>query len=133
MHENVLVGHLTLLPSRTVAQLQPQLGDQTYPRRGDPDEVQGNERRSVSPSTNCPDRGRAMMSRRANEGEPDIGSEDGPNGTGGPTARPVQPRPVCPSCGSSHTQPFPHAGPGARVNMQCIDCRHLFKDKDLRA
>jgi hypothetical protein len=36
-------------------------------------------------------------------------------------------RPPCPRCGSAHTQPFTHAGPGARVNMKCIDCGHLFK------
>ncbi|MGZ6546103.1 MAG: hypothetical protein ACXVEI_12400 [Actinomycetota bacterium] len=35
-------------------------------------------------------------------------------------------RPVCPSCGSLHTQPFTHAGPVARVNMKCTDCGHLF-------
>jgi hypothetical protein len=36
-------------------------------------------------------------------------------------------RPACPSCGSTHTQPFTHAGPAARVNMRCTDCGHLFK------
>lgn len=39
---------------------------------------------------------------------------------------------ACPNCGSSHTQPFLHAGPGARVNMKCNDCGHLFKDPHLR-
>lgn len=37
------------------------------------------------------------------------------------------PRPSCPSCGSTHTQPFTHAGPGARVNMKCRTCGHLFR------
>jgi hypothetical protein len=37
------------------------------------------------------------------------------------------PRPACPSCGSVHTQPFTHAGPGARVNMKCRTCGHLFR------
>jgi uncharacterized OB-fold protein len=36
------------------------------------------------------------------------------------------PRPACPFCGSAHTEPFTHAGPGARVNMKCTDCGHLF-------
>lgn len=54
------------------------------------------------------------------------------NGTGAAIDRGQPPRPPCPSCGSKRTQPFAHAGPSARVNMQCTDCRHLFKDKDLR-
>jgi hypothetical protein len=58
--------------------------------------------------------------------------DDGANGTAPPIDRALQARPLCPSCGSKHTQPFLHAGPGARVNMQCTDCRHLFRDKDLR-
>ncbi len=41
-------------------------------------------------------------------------------------------RPVCPSCGSAHTQPFTHAGPAARVNMKCLDCGHLFKHRTPR-
>jgi uncharacterized Zn finger protein len=41
-------------------------------------------------------------------------------------------RAACPSCGSARTQPFAHAGPGARVNMKCLDCGTLFKDKGLR-
>ena len=41
-------------------------------------------------------------------------------------------RPVCPSCGSVHTQPFTHAGPAARVNMKCLDCGHLFKHRPPR-
>jgi hypothetical protein len=39
------------------------------------------------------------------------------------------PRPLCPACGSPHTQPFAHAGPAARVNMQCVDCGTLFKHR----
>lgn len=42
------------------------------------------------------------------------------------------PRPACPRCGSAHTQPFTHAGPGARVNMKCIDCGGLFRDPGRR-
>jgi rubredoxin len=38
-----------------------------------------------------------------------------------------RPRPVCPSCGSTKTQPFLHAGPAARVNMRCRDCGHTFR------
>ncbi|MEX2439650.1 MAG: hypothetical protein WD739_07195 [Actinomycetota bacterium] len=37
-------------------------------------------------------------------------------------------RPVCPQCGSGHTQPFTHAGPAARVNMRCVDCGYRFRD-----
>ncbi len=36
-------------------------------------------------------------------------------------------RPACPMCGSTRTQPFTHAGPGARVNMKCTNCGHLFR------
>jgi rubredoxin len=39
----------------------------------------------------------------------------------------VPPRPACPMCGSTRTQPFTHAGPGARVNMKCTSCGHLFR------
>jgi uncharacterized Zn finger protein len=39
----------------------------------------------------------------------------------------VPARPACPSCGSTRTQPFIHAGPVARVNMKCLDCGTLFK------
>ena len=42
-------------------------------------------------------------------------------------------RPACPACGSLHTQHFAHAGPGARVNMRCIDCGHRFKHLGQRA
>ncbi len=61
-----------------------------------------------------------------------MGDEGRKNRTGARDDRPLQARPPCPSCGSKHTQPFPYAGPGAHVNMQCTDCRHLFRDKDLR-
>ena len=61
-----------------------------------------------------------------------MGDEGTAKPPGARVYRPPQARPLCPSCGSKHTQPFPHAGPGARVNMQCTDCRHLFKDKGLR-
>lgn len=47
-----------------------------------------------------------------------------------PVERPE--RMACPSCGSTHTQPFTFAGPAARVNMKCMDCGHLFKDPHLR-
>ena len=64
------------------------------------------------------------------------GDRDGPLLTGGTqeteVVKEVAPRPVCPSCGSAHTQPFTHAGPGARVNMKCIDCGHLFRDRTTR-
>jgi hypothetical protein len=39
----------------------------------------------------------------------------------------ARPRPVCPTCGSNRTQPYLHAGPGARVNMKCNDCGQLFR------
>ena len=51
---------------------------------------------------------------------------DGPKIPEPPTRLP------CPVCGSSHTQPFLHAGPAARVNMKCNDCGNLFKDPHLR-
>ena len=43
------------------------------------------------------------------------------------------PRPECPFCGSTKTQPFTHAGPGARVNMKCTNCGHLFHAKLTRS
>ena len=43
------------------------------------------------------------------------------------------PRPDCPHCGSPKTQPFTHAGPGARVNMKCTNCGHLFHAKIIRS
>ena len=61
-----------------------------------------------------------------------MGDESGAKRTGAPIDRSPQARPQCPSCGSKHTQPFLYAGPGAHVNMQCTDCRHLFRDKELR-
>ena len=42
-------------------------------------------------------------------------------------------RPDCPFCGSTKTQPFTHAGPGARVNMKCTHCGHLFHAKIVRS
>jgi len=50
-------------------------------------------------------------------------------GTADPLVSPTEPspRPACPRCGSAHTQPFTHSGPGSRVNMKCIDCSLLFK------
>lgn len=50
----------------------------------------------------------------------------GATGTRPSDARPE--RPECPRCGSPHTQPFTHAGPGARVNMKCVDCGQLFRE-----
>jgi hypothetical protein len=40
----------------------------------------------------------------------------------------ARPRPVCPTCGSTRTQPYLHAGPAARVNMKCNDCGQLFRE-----
>jgi hypothetical protein len=53
-------------------------------------------------------------------------------GSQGDRAPVASDRAPCPSCGSTRTLPFPHAGPGARVNMRCTTCGHQFKDKDLR-
>ena len=39
----------------------------------------------------------------------------------------ARPRPECPTCGSTQTQPYLHAGPAARVNMKCNDCGQLFR------
>ena len=33
----------------------------------------------------------------------------------------------CPRCRSERTQPWGHAGPGARVNRKCDACGNLFK------
>lgn len=41
--------------------------------------------------------------------------------------RPVAARPVCPFCGSAKTQPFTHAGPGARTSMKCTTCGQRFR------
>ena len=46
---------------------------------------------------------------------------------------PPPPRPDCPFCGSTKTEPFTHAGPGARVNMKCTHCGHLFHAKIVRS
>lgn len=34
---------------------------------------------------------------------------------------------ACPRCRSERTQPWGHAGPGARVNRKCDTCGNLFK------
>ena len=34
---------------------------------------------------------------------------------------------ACPRCRSVRTQPWAHAGPGARVNRKCDACGNLFK------
>jgi hypothetical protein len=39
----------------------------------------------------------------------------------------ARPRSACPACGSARTQPYLHAGPGARVNMKCNECGRLFR------
>jgi hypothetical protein len=44
----------------------------------------------------------------------------------------ARPRPACPACGSGRTQPYLHAGPGARVNMKCNDCGQLFRGNATR-
>lgn len=36
-------------------------------------------------------------------------------------------RPPCPYCGSTATQPYPHAGPGARKRMTCTTCGRVFR------
>lgn len=38
----------------------------------------------------------------------------------------VAARPECPFCGSTATQPFTHAGPGARKRMKCTSCGRAF-------
>ena len=37
------------------------------------------------------------------------------------------PRPVCPFCGSTKTQPYTHAGPAARTSMKCTTCGQRFR------
>jgi hypothetical protein len=65
----------------------------------------------------------AEKKERAVAGQDDTEGPDDPKGS-----RADQPsRPACPRCGSAHTQPFTHAGPGGRVNMKCIDCGELFR------
>ena len=41
--------------------------------------------------------------------------------------RPIASRPVCPFCGSTKTQPYTHAGPGARTSMKCTTCGQRFR------
>jgi hypothetical protein len=36
-------------------------------------------------------------------------------------------RPPCPFCGSTATQPYTHAGPGARKRMKCTSCGQTFR------
>ncbi len=36
-------------------------------------------------------------------------------------------RPECPYCGSDRTQPYTHAGPGARKTMKCTTCGRTFR------
>jgi hypothetical protein len=40
---------------------------------------------------------------------------------------PVSARPPCPFCGSTATQPYTHAGPGARKRMKCTSCGQTFR------
>jgi hypothetical protein len=42
-----------------------------------------------------------------------------------PRAAPT--RPACPFCGSTSTQPYTHAGPGARKRMKCTTCGRAFQ------
>jgi hypothetical protein len=37
------------------------------------------------------------------------------------------PRPPCPFCGSTATQPYTHAGPAARKRMKCTTCGRAFQ------
>jgi tRNA(Ile2) C34 agmatinyltransferase TiaS len=41
--------------------------------------------------------------------------------------RTVAPRPPCPFCGSTKTQPYTHAGPAARASMKCTTCGRRFR------
>ena len=41
--------------------------------------------------------------------------------------RPIAPRPTCPFCGSTKTQPYTHAGPAARTSMKCTTCGQRFR------
>lgn len=41
--------------------------------------------------------------------------------------RRVAPRPTCPFCGSTKTQPYTHAGPAARTSMKCTTCGQRFR------
>lgn len=42
-------------------------------------------------------------------------------------APPAAKRPPCPYCGSKATQPYTHAGPGARKRMTCTTCGRTFQ------
>jgi tRNA(Ile2) C34 agmatinyltransferase TiaS len=41
----------------------------------------------------------------------------------------TRPRPACPNCGSTKTQPFTFSGSGGRANMKCTTCGQLFKER----
>jgi hypothetical protein len=41
----------------------------------------------------------------------------------------TRPRPACPTCGSTKTQPFTFSGSGGRANMKCTSCGQLFKER----
>ncbi|HET7237081.1 MAG TPA: hypothetical protein VFK59_11700 [Actinomycetota bacterium] len=41
--------------------------------------------------------------------------------------RAVAPRPPCPFCGSTKTQPYTHAGPAARPSFKCTTCGQRFR------
>jgi hypothetical protein len=43
------------------------------------------------------------------------------------TAPRAAPRPPCPFCGSTATQPYTHAGPGAHKRMTCTTCGRTFR------
>lgn len=43
------------------------------------------------------------------------------------TAPKVAARPACPFCGSTATQPYSHAGPGARKRLKCTSCGRAFQ------
>ncbi len=43
------------------------------------------------------------------------------------SAPPVAERSTCPFCGSAKTQPYTHAGPGARKTMKCTTCGRTFR------
>ncbi|HYV01793.1 MAG TPA: hypothetical protein VEM93_05580 [Actinomycetota bacterium] len=64
----------------------------------------------------------------ATQGEPGKAPADPNNPRGSQPSERLD----CPVCGSNRTQPFLHAGPGARINMKCLTCGHLFKDPHLR-
>ena len=42
-------------------------------------------------------------------------------------SRAASARPECPYCGSDRTQPYTHAGPGARKTMKCTTCGRTFR------